>query len=52
MTDTKPTPRTDAIDTYQPFFVCEPKYNALAELCRQLERELAAMRSQLAEAQS
>ena len=46
MTDTKPTPQTDAIDTYQPFIVSEPKYNAMAELCRTLERELAAIKSQ------
>lgn len=49
MTDTKPTPQTDAIDTYQPFIVSEPKYNAMAELCRTLERELAAIKSQQTE---
>jgi uncharacterized protein YeeX (DUF496 family) len=43
------TPQTDSIDTYRPFIVSEPKYKAMAELSRQLERELTAEQEKVRE---
>lgn len=41
------TPRTDAIDTYQPFVVSSDKYRELANLSRQLETQVQELREAL-----
>jgi len=43
------TPRTDAIDTFEPFLVSSEKAKKLADLSRQIERELIAEQEKVKE---